>query len=164
MWFSLRELRQHGELGQNPNNMLCSVKISIFQRILFFQELHVFWKNKLIRGKSQVSQFLEISFTIRPRDFRLRFHIAESFVRVSRLTDVNTFSFTIQVRSGLGAYAGAARRCVHIATILLRPPSSHRPGRRQARHTHILQIGLRLAIAQADARPVMSVSFRKEST
>ena len=51
------------------------------------------------------------------------------------------------------AYAGAARRHVHLATVLLRPPSVHRPDRRQARHAHILQIGLRLAIAQADARP-----------
>ena len=41
-----------------------------------------------------------------------------------------------------------------------RPPSGHRPGRRKARHVHILQIGLRLAIAQADAKPVMSISFR----
>ena len=34
-----------------------------------------------------------------------------------------------------------------------RPPSGHRPGKRQARHARILQIGLRLAIAQADADP-----------
>ena len=65
-----------------------------------------------------------------------------------------------QVRSGMAAYGGAARRRVHLATVLLRPPSGQRPGRRQARHTHILQIGLRLAIAQADARPAMPVSFR----
>ena len=43
-----------------------------------------------------------------------------------------------QVRSGMGAYAGAARRRVHLATVLL---------------------GLRLAIAQADARPAMPVSL-----
>ena len=36
-------------------------------------------------------------------------------------------------------------------------PFGHHPGRHQARHAHILQIGLRLAIAQADARPVMPV-------
>ena len=36
-------------------------------------------------------------------------------------------------RSGMGAYAGAARRGVHLATVLLRPPSGHRSGRRQAR-------------------------------
>ena len=42
-----------------------------------------------------------------------------------------------------------------------RPPSGHRPGRHQARHAHILQIGLRLAIAQADARPAMPISFRQ---
>ena len=65
-----------------------------------------------------------------------------------------------QVRSGMGSYAGAAHRRVHLATVLLRPQSGHRPGRRQARHAHILQIGLRLAIAQTDARPVMPVSFR----
>ena len=49
-----------------------------------------------------------------------------------------------QVRSGMGAYAGTARRRVHLATVLLRPPSGHRPGRRQARHARILQIGLHL--------------------
>ena len=45
------------------------------------------------------------------------------------------------VRSGMGAYAGAARRRVHLATVLLGPPSGHRPGRSQARHARILQIG-----------------------
>ena len=48
------------------------------------------------------------------------------------------------VRSGIGVYAGAARRRVHLATVLPRPPSGHRPGRRQARHARILQIGLHL--------------------
>ena len=49
-----------------------------------------------------------------------------------------------KVRSGMGAYIGAARRRVHIAMVLLRPPSGHRPGRRQARRAHILRIGLHL--------------------
>ena len=49
-----------------------------------------------------------------------------------------------QIRSGMGTYAGAARRRVHLATVLLRPPSGHPPGRRQARHAHILQIRLDL--------------------
>ena len=43
---------------------------------------------------------------------------------------------------------------------LERPPSGHLPDRRQARHAHFLQKGLRLAIAQADARPAMPVSIR----
>ena len=64
------------------------------------------------------------------------------------------------LRSDVGTYAGAARHRVYLATVLLRPPSGHRSGRRQARHARILQIGLCLAIAQADARPVMSISFR----
>ena len=51
----------------------------------------------------------------------------------------------------MGAYAGAARRRVHLVTVLLRPPSGHRPGRRHARHARILQIGFRLTIAQTDA-------------
>ena len=38
-----------------------------------------------------------------------------------------------------------------IYQVLLRPPSGHHPGRRQSRHARILQIGLRLAIAQTDA-------------
>ena len=49
-----------------------------------------------------------------------------------------------QVRSGMGAYAGAARRRVHLATVLIRPPSGHRQDRRQARHADILKIGLHL--------------------
>ena len=40
-----------------------------------------------------------------------------------------------------GTYAGAARRRVHLVTVLLRAPSGHRPGRRQARHARIHQIG-----------------------
>ena len=39
----------------------------------------------------------------------------------------------------MGAYAGAARRRVHLVTVLF---------------------GLRLAIAQTDARPTMPISFR----
>ena len=70
---------------------------------------------------------------------------------------INTWDGETSFKSGKGAYAGAARRRVHLVTVLLRPTSGHRPGRRQAR---ILQIGLRLAIAQADARPAMHVSFR----
>ena len=54
----------------------------------------------------------------------------------------------LRVRSGQVRYGGI-HRSVHLAMVLLRPPSSHRPGRRQASHTRILQIGLRLAIAQA---------------
>ena len=46
-------------------------------------------------------------------------------------------------RSGIGAYAGAARRRVHLATVP-RPSSGHRPGRRQARHARILKIELHL--------------------
>ena len=65
-----------------------------------------------------------------------------------------------QIRSGVGTYVGAARRRVHPVTVILRPPSGHRPGRRQARHVHILQMGPCLAIAQADAKTVMPISFR----
>ena len=43
-----------------------------------------------------------------------------------------------------GLTPGAARRRVHLATVLLRPPSGHRPGRRQARYAYIFQIGLHL--------------------
>ena len=66
-------------------------------------------------------------------------------------------SFDIdQVRSGVGTYAGAARRRVNLATVLLCPPSGHRTGRRQVRHARVL----RLAIALADARPAMPVTLR----
>ena len=66
----------------------------------------------------------------------------------------------VQVWSGTGAYARAARRRVNLATVLLRLPFGHHPGRRQARHVRIIQIGLRLPIAQANAKPVMPASFR----
>ena len=46
--------------------------------------------------------------------------------------------------SGMGTCAEAARRRVHLVTVLLPPPSGHRPGRRQPRHAHILQIELHL--------------------
>ena len=36
------------------------------------------------------------------------------------------------IRSGVAAFAGAARRRVHLATVLPRPLSGHSPGRRQA--------------------------------
>ena len=52
------------------------------------------------------------------------------------------------------------RRRIHILRVLLRPPSVHRPDRRQVRHVHVSQIGLRLAISQADGRSVMSMSLR----
>ena len=51
------------------------------------------------------------------------------------------------------AYAGAARRRVHLATILPRSPSGHRPGRRQARHARILQIGLHLTQPRSVCTP-----------
>ena len=54
------------------------------------------------------------------------------------------FEASGQVRSGMGAYAGAARRRVHLVTVLLRPPSGHRSGRRQSHYASILQIGLHL--------------------
>ena len=37
------------------------------------------------------------------------------------------------VRSGIGAYARAARRRVHVAMVVPRHPSCHSPSRRQAR-------------------------------
>ena len=37
----------------------------------------------------------------------------------------------------LRAYAGATGRRVHLASVLTRPPSGHRPGRRQACHARI---------------------------
>ena len=67
-------------------------------------------------------------------DFRFRFGNITS--RCSRKT-----SMSFQVRSGMEADAGAARRRVHLAAVL-RSPSDHRPGRRQVRHARILQIGL----------------------
>ena len=54
----------------------------------------------------------------------------------------------------MGAYAGEARRRVQLATVLRRPPSGHRPGRRQTRHARILQIGLHLTQPEAYGRPL----------
>ena len=55
----------------------------------------------------------------------------------NEITKLDLCTAVGQVR--YGAYAGAARRRVHLATVLPRPPSGHRPGRRQARHARILQ-------------------------
>ena len=60
----------------------------------------------------------------------------------NEITKLDLCTAVGQVR--YGAYAGAARRRVHLATVLPRPPSGHRPGRRQARHARILHIGLLL--------------------
>ena len=49
---------------------------------------------------------------------------------------------SVQVRYGGIRRSSASRR--YLATVLLRPPSCHRPGRRQARHARILQIRLHL--------------------
>ena len=48
-----------------------------------------------------------------------------------------------QVRSGMGACAGAARRCVHFPPVLQRPPSGHPPGRCLA-HPHLLEMLINL--------------------
>ena len=48
------------------------------------------------------------------------------------------------------AYAGAARRRIHLATLLHRAAFGHRSGRRRARRVHILPIGLRLTQPQTD--------------
>ena len=53
---------------------------------------------------------------------------------VQSQTIVHVYTAARLVRSGMGAYAGAARRRVHFATVLLQTPSGHRPGRHQARH------------------------------
>ena len=79
------------------------------------------------------------------------------FRKVMRETPESA-GFWSRIHSATGAYAGVARRHVHLVT-----PSGHRPGRLQARHAHILQIGFRLAIAQADARSAMPISFRLAS-
>ena len=75
------------------------------------------------------------------------------------VNDVEIYHIEFAIMSGMGVYAAAARHRVHLATVLFRPLSDHRPGRRQAHHAHILQIDLDLSIAQADARPVMPISF-----
>ena len=58
------------------------------------------------------------------------------------------------------AYAGEARRRVHLVTVLLWPSSGYRLGGRQARHADILQIGLGVAmasVAQAGGKPARSI-------
>ena len=47
--------------------------------------------------------------------------------------------------SVMEVYAATARCRVHLATVFLRPPSGHRPGRHQARHARISQIELHLS-------------------
>ena len=59
-------------------------------------------------------------------------HLTASFI----LSTISVIEH--QVKSGMGTYAGAARRRVNLVTVLLLPPSGHHPGRRQARYAHIL--------------------------
>ena len=71
-------------------------------------------------------------------------------VRHSKMLPVDTSG---QVDTG--AYAGAARRRVHLATEHPWPPCGHRPGRRQARHARIplivLQRTLRVRMKPVNA-------------
>ena len=67
----------------------------------------------------------------------------------------------MQVRSGMGAYAGAKRRRVHLATVLPRTRSGRRQAR-QARHARILQLGIYYALAinvQTECSEKPSVKF-----
>ena len=62
------------------------------------------------------------------------------FVRYRLCRSDRHWKSRVQVRSGMWAYAGAARRRIHNATVFPRRPSGHHPRRRQARHARILQI------------------------
>ena len=55
-------------------------------------------------------------------------------------------------RSAVSAYAGSVLRRVHLAVVLVRPPSGHSPGKRRARHSQSSQIGLQLT--QPRSNPV----------
>ena len=61
-----------------------------------------------------------------------------------------------KVRSGMGAYAAAARRRILLATVHPRPPGRHSPNRRKARHAHTPQIGLHLSQPQNGRPPAWS--------
>ena len=65
-------------------------------------------------------------------------------------------------------YAGAERRHVNLATVLLRPLSGHRPGRCQACHAHVPQIGLQLtqpeSLTPPRHGPASRISTRKNPT
>ena len=63
----------------------------------------------------------------------------------------------VQVRSGMRTYGGAARPCDGTPSASVWPSPRQTPG---PSHARILQIGLRLTIAQADGRTAMPVSFR----
>ena len=54
----------------------------------------------------------------------------EYYLVIFFITFLSGLSLPGQVRSGMGTYAGAARRRVYLTTVVLRPPSGHRPGRR----------------------------------
>ena len=44
-----------------------------------------------------------------------------------------------EIRSGMGACAGAARRCVHFPPVIQGPPNGHPPGRCLA-HPHLIDM------------------------
>ena len=112
---------------------------------------------KTVSANILSSQFVRQFFPDRgTRCTRFQDYFSQQFVLVHCKAIFSQKRYQVRSGSGTGAYAGAARRRVHLATVLLWPPSGHRPGRRQ--FSHALQIGLRLAIVQADAKPVMPIS------
>ena len=68
----------------------------------------------------------------------------------SRFIIYSIMEWINNVRLGMGAYNGAARRRVHLVTVLFQPPPGHRPVKRQARHARILQIGLHLTQSRSE--------------
>ena len=104
-----------------------SMSSSSFPLRDFLSLIHFFWQVVSCSGnKWQLTCMMLLDGVVRHYDF------------------LSDWLVSLDVGSGIGAYARAARRRVHLATILLRPPSGDRPGRRQDRHAHIPQIGLQL--------------------
>ena len=71
----------------------------------------------------------------------------------------NTFSHQ-QVRSGMGACAGAAHRCVHVPPVLQGPPSGHPPGRCLAQ-PHLLEMLINLLVGPLSSSTHEAPSLRE---
>ena len=65
-----------------------------------------------------------------------------------------------RIRSGMRVIARTARRPVLLAAVLLRPPSGHRPSRRQTRHALVLKMKLPWRIHHFQSRIFNSFVFK----
>ena len=132
-WFSTSEVEEN---VIKPTNVWCSISMVVGFEMIF----HAFFRKYRIKWNDTNVIYNEVLwlFCVIFHDFSFHFSSLNSD-NLHHLEHAVLWWFC-QARSGIDAHAGATRRCVQLATVLLRPLSGHRPTRRQARHAHIPQI------------------------